>query len=116
VLADVRELPLSRRRGFSKTALAGAVEAAGIEYRHLRALGNPKPVRDAWKGGDAGAGVAGYRLHLAGAGADVAALAERVAAGGVCLLCVEHDPASCHRRLLADALREHLGELRVCDL
>jgi uncharacterized protein (DUF488 family) len=116
LLADVRELPLSRRAGFSKTALAGAVELSGIEYRHLRALGNPKPVRDAWKRGDAEAGIAGYTRHLAGAGDEIAALAERASDGGVCLLCVEHDPAGCHRTLLAEALREHLGELRVCDL
>lgn len=41
-LVDVRELPLSRRRGFSKTALAGALADAGIHYEHERALGNPK--------------------------------------------------------------------------
>jgi uncharacterized protein (DUF488 family) len=116
LLADVRELPLSRRRGFSKTALAGALEEAGIEYRHLRALGNPKPYRDAWKRGDAAAGSAGYRLHLAAAGDDVSALAARVAAGGVCLLCVEHEAASCHRTLLADALRGELGALCVRTL
>jgi uncharacterized protein (DUF488 family) len=117
LLADVRELPLSRRRGFSKTALAAAVEEAGIEYAHLRALGNPKPYRDAWKGGDAAAGVAGYKAHLAGESRpDVDALAGRVAEGGVCLLCVEHDAENCHRALLADALRERLGALRVCHL
>jgi uncharacterized protein (DUF488 family) len=116
LLADVRELPLSRRRGFSKTALASAVEAAGIEYRHLRPLGNPKPARDAWKRGDATAGRAGYLAHLDDVPGDVAALAARAAQGGVCLLCVEHDPASCHRTLLAEALRDVLGGLEVRDL
>ena len=116
LLADVRELPLSRRRGFSKTALAAALEEAGIAYAHERALGNPKPYRDAWKRGDSAAGSAGYRRHLAEAGESVAALARRVTEGGVCLLCVEHDPASCHRTLLAEALRERLGELDVRDL
>jgi uncharacterized protein (DUF488 family) len=116
LLADVRELPLSRRAGFSKTALAAAVEEAGIEYRHLRPLGNPKPARDAWKRGDAAAGIAGYRAHLREVPGDVSALAERVAEGGVCLLCVEHDPAGCHRTLLAEALRGALGELDVRDL
>ena len=38
---DIRELPLSRRRGFSKTALAERLRKAGIEYRHLRFAGNP---------------------------------------------------------------------------
>jgi len=117
LLADVRELPLSRRRGFSKTALAAALEEAGIAYAHERALGNPKPYRDAWKRGDSAAGIAGYRAHIADdASESVDALARRVAEGGVCLLCVEHDPAHCHRTLLAEALRERLGELAVIDL
>jgi uncharacterized protein (DUF488 family) len=116
LLADVRELPLSRRKGFSKTALAAALDEAGIEYRHLRSLGNPKPARDAWKRGDAAAGIAGYRAQLERAAADVDALAERVEAGGVCLLCVEHEPGNCHRSLLADALRERLAGLAVRDL
>jgi uncharacterized protein (DUF488 family) len=31
-LIDVRELPLSRKRGFSKRALSTELAAAGIEY------------------------------------------------------------------------------------
>jgi uncharacterized protein (DUF488 family) len=117
LLADVRELPLSRRRGFSKTALALALEEAGIAYVHERALGNPKPFRDAWKRGDAAAGSAGYRAHLAGDASErVAQLAGRVAEGGVCLLCVEHEPERCHRALLADALAAQLGALTVRNL
>jgi uncharacterized protein (DUF488 family) len=117
LLADVRELPLSRRRGFSKTALADRLGEAGIEYLHERALGNPKPYRDAWKGGDAEAGRAGYRAHLAAASSEaVGALACRVAEGGVCLLCVEHDAADCHRALLAAALAERLEGLQVQNL
>jgi uncharacterized protein (DUF488 family) len=116
LLADVRELPLSRRRGFSKTALAGALAEAGIGYEHLRALGSPKAVRDAWKGGDVAAGKAGYLAHLAEVPVDVEALAARVAGGGVCLLCVEHEPERCHRTLLAEALAGRLGGLVVRDL
>ena len=114
VLVDVRELPLSRRRGFSKTALRAAVEDAGIAYLHERAVGNPKPFRDAWKAGDAATGTAGYIAHLKnGPPTSVDALAQRVAEGGVCLMCVEHDPSDCHRSLLVNALGERLDGLRV---
>jgi uncharacterized protein (DUF488 family) len=116
LLADVRELPLSRRKGFSKTALALALADAGIGYEHLRALGSPKAVRDVWKGGDAAAGMAGYEAHLAEVSGDVAALAGHVAGGGVCLLCVEHEPERCHRSLLAAALRARVAGLVVRDL
>ena len=60
------------------------------------------------------AGRAGYAAHIAGeSSGSVDVLAVRVAQGGVCLLCVEHDPADCHRVLLAAALGERLEGLRV---
>jgi uncharacterized protein (DUF488 family) len=117
LLVDVRELPLSRRRGFSKTALRAAVEDAGIEYLHERAVGNPKPFRDAWKAGDAATGTAGYIAHLDnGSRTSVDALAQRVAQVRLCLLCVEDDPSACHRSLLADALSERLDGLLITHL
>ena len=41
LVIDVRELPLSRRRGFSKTPLSLALQEANIGYTHLRQAGNP---------------------------------------------------------------------------
>jgi uncharacterized protein (DUF488 family) len=32
---DVRDLPLSRKRGFSKKSFAAALEAAGISYQQV---------------------------------------------------------------------------------
>jgi len=49
---DVRALPLSRRPGFSKNILAATLKDSGIGYIHLKALGTPKPGRDAAKKGD----------------------------------------------------------------
>src|SRR5688572_3142195 len=49
LLADVRDAPVSRKPGFSKSPLAAALQQAGISYRHIRALGCPKPIRDACK-------------------------------------------------------------------
>lgn len=49
---DVRQLPLSRRPGFSKAPLAATLKEHGIGYVHLKALGTPKPGRDAAKKGD----------------------------------------------------------------
>jgi uncharacterized protein (DUF488 family) len=46
IVIDVRELPLSRKRGFSKGALAEALATARIRYSHMRSLGCPKPIRD----------------------------------------------------------------------
>ncbi len=46
-LLDVREAPWSRRPEFTKRALGAAMAAAGIGYRHMKALGTPKAGRDA---------------------------------------------------------------------
>src|SRR5690242_21925538 len=48
---DVRALPLSRRPGFSKTPLKGALAEADIDYVHLRALGTPADGRAAARSG-----------------------------------------------------------------
>src|SRR5665648_290504 len=49
-VVDVRDLPLSRKRGFSKTALASLLAGSGVGYVHERRLGNPTPLRRAVTG------------------------------------------------------------------
>jgi Protein of unknown function, DUF488 len=53
-LIDVRDIPLSRKPGFSKSALAANLAAKGIAYVHLRGLGDPKPGREAARAGKYG--------------------------------------------------------------
>jgi uncharacterized protein (DUF488 family) len=48
-VVDVRELPLSRKTGFSKKALTNALNPSGVEYVHMVNLGCPKPVRDRYR-------------------------------------------------------------------
>jgi uncharacterized protein (DUF488 family) len=103
---DVRALPLSRRPGFSKTALGAALGEAGIEYVHLKALGTPAEGRAAARAGrhaDLERVYAG-QLELPeaiGQSAQMLALArERPSA----LLCMEREPARCHRTLLLEAV------------
>ncbi|TPG43307.1 DUF488 domain-containing protein [Sphingomonas koreensis] len=102
---DVRALPLSRRPGFSKTPLKGALAEAGIGYVHLKALGTPKAGRDAAKKGDRATLEAVYegQLELPEAQAQAAQMrglaGEKVSA----LLCYERDPSCCHRTLLLEA-------------
>lgn len=98
---DVRELPLSRRKGMSKTALAAALVAAGIDYVHLRAAGNP--YRRA-------GGLTRYRAHLAVAPDVVDLVADTARGQRAALLCRERDPADCHRAVLAAEIeRRHSG-------
>jgi len=99
LLVDVRELPNSRRAGFSKRTLAASLADAGIEYRHLRALGTPKEGRQANQSGRMDAF---WRIVDEGLARPEAALAlaelQALAEGQVCcLLCVETDANLCHR-------------------
>src|SRR5919112_4930459 len=52
-LADVRAVALSRKRGFSKSALREALAGQGIGYEHFVTLGTPKEGRQAARAGDA---------------------------------------------------------------
>jgi Protein of unknown function, DUF488 len=109
-LIDVRELPISRRRGYAKSALAQAMTDVNVEYLHIKALGNPKPFRDLYKSGHVEEGRRCYEEHLLGERRDaledlVPLLREKRCA----LMCVEHDPATCHRTVIVEALRDQLG-------
>jgi uncharacterized protein (DUF488 family) len=72
-LVDVRLHASSRTPGFSKGRLSAALDEAGITYRHLPALGNPRDNRAGFRAGRPEA-LARYRARLDGEGrvADVA--------------------------------------------
>jgi uncharacterized protein (DUF488 family) len=112
---DVRALPLSRRPGFSKTPLRGALAEAGIDYVHLKALGTPAPGREAARKGRVAeleriyAGQLALPEALAAAAQLKALVGEKPAA----LLCFEREPAGCHRSML---IREVLPEAELTHL
>ena len=110
---DIRELPLSRRRGFSKTPLGEALRAAGIDYVHMRSAGNPyRKEKDTIPRAKL---LAKYEAHIAKAGAVVDEVAEAVRGRRAALLCYEHDPAECHRSLLAPRVAKKL-RAKIRDL
>ncbi len=117
-LIDVRDLPISRRRGYAKTALSAALADAGVEYVHAKALGNPKPIRDLYKSGHVEEGRTLYREHLVGEHLqDLRELVVLVTEKRSALMCLEHDPARCHRSVICQALAGELGlELRVAEM
>lgn len=116
-LIDVRELPLSRRRGFSKTALSDALGEAGIEYVHVKALGNPKPNRERYWAGDVEGGAAVYRKHLNnGSRSALIELSDSLSDDPACLLCFERDHTECHRDVIVEALEELRPQLTINHL
>lgn len=112
---DVRALPLSRRPGFSKTPLRVALEEADIEYIHLKALGTPAEGRAAARAGRHAdlERIYSGQLELPEAIGQAAQMLELAREKPSALLCMERDPAHCHRSLLLQAVA---GEADVVHL
>jgi uncharacterized protein (DUF488 family) len=118
-LADVRAFPSSRRHPqFTRDALAAWLGAAGIDYRHLPALGGRRsPVPGSSNGGWHEVAFQGYADHMGSAEFQEALVALEAAAreSPTAIMCAEAVWWRCHRRLIADALVsrdwrvEHLG-------
>jgi uncharacterized protein (DUF488 family) len=106
VLADVRLTPLSRKPGLSKRRLAESLGAAGIDYLHLPALGNPKDNREHFRTGDVVAGIARFRtvMEMPSAADALDRLGELARRRDVALLCFELEHARCHRQVVSDEL------------
>lgn len=111
VLVDVRDLPLSRKKGFSKNGLNAAVNAAGIEYMHVKALGDPKPGREAARAGNHDLFVEIFTEHMDGANAQSALsdLAKSIGNKRICLACFERHHEGCHRKIVAERLSDIIG-------
>jgi len=110
-LIDVRDLPQSRRAGFSKRQLAAAVEALGIGYLHLKPLGTPKEGRVAHRSGDPAGFWRIVETQLAKPEAqaaldELAALAREQPS---CLVCYEGDWRACHRARIVELLAARYG-------
>ncbi|MBA3676132.1 MAG: DUF488 domain-containing protein [Sphingosinicella sp.] len=114
---DVRAVAASRRPGFSKTALSGALREKGIDYLHLRSLGTPAAGRQAARQGRVAEMRDIYAEQLETPEAELAleqaldAATEKLSA----LLCYEADAPDCHRSMLADRmvgrLKFEIGDL-----
>ena len=117
LVVDVRAVASSRKAGFSKTLLGNSLNAEGVDYLHLRALGTPKPGREAARAGRVDEMRRIFEAHLEEPEAQLALaqatdLAKRKR---IALLCYEDDPNCCHRKIVADRIRESL-KCEVVDL
>jgi uncharacterized protein (DUF488 family) len=105
-IIDVRALPLSRRPGFSKTPLRNALDEAGIDYVHLKALGTPADGRSAARAGKQSEleRIYAAQLGLPEAMVQAEQMRELASEKPSALLCFEREPTQCHRSLLLDAV------------
>ncbi|GAA4238099.1 hypothetical protein GCM10022254_52630 [Actinomadura meridiana] len=107
-LVDVRLNPISRKRGFSKRALAEALDSVGIGYEHARPLGNPKENRAGFGGSPGELHDAKQRfaeqLDAPAAREWLATIASWSVERKVALLCFEAEQERCHRDVVAAAI------------
>ena len=111
LLVDVRAVAASRRAGFSKTLLSTSLQAAGIDYLHLRDLGTPKAGREAARAGRCEEMREIYTGQLQEPAA-IMAFGQALGLSrtrSICLLCYEADPGCCHREVLAKRLSQATG-------
>lgn len=102
-IVDVRQSPISRKKGFSKRALATSACAKGFRYVHLAEFGCPKPIRDDYKrDGDWERYTARFLEYIDTQEAAVFTFARRALTERCCLVCFEADPNFCHRSLVAE--------------
>jgi uncharacterized protein (DUF488 family) len=108
LLVDVRTIPRSRAHSqFSSDLLSGALQAAGIDYRPLKALGGlRRPTQDSPNSGWRNASFRGFADYMATPPfqAGLAELEELARRHKTAIMCAEALPWRCHRSLIADAL------------
>jgi uncharacterized protein (DUF488 family) len=114
-LVDVRLTPISRKKGFSKSALGQALAARDIAYEHRRELGNPKENRAGFGGSpqqlETARAAYADRLRHAESLAALDALAEKARCELIALLCFEADESRCHRQVVLRALEDRLASV-----
>ncbi len=115
---DVRYRPQSRRAGMSKTRLGEMLADHRIAYESRRALGTPPDIRWLFKNRRVAEGRVAFRAHMEEHGSHALdeLLAELQDGPRTALLCLEEDPAECHRRVLCEALLAREAGLMVVDL
>ena len=101
---DVREIPASRKSGFSKNQLSGHLEEVGIKYIHVKELGSPKILREKLhENNDYDFFFKKYSAYIQTKLDVVKNLyADIIMHETSCIMCFERDPFQCHRKIVAE--------------
>ena len=108
VVADIRKLPVSRKKGFSKTALKESLGDKSIDYLNFQQLGAPKALRDElYQSGDYDRFFKKYQDNISDKDDHLNSIHSLVDRGKkVALLCFERDPKKCHRKVVAEEIQK----------
>lgn len=109
-VVDVRQLPISRKKGFAKNGLKATLEAIGIDYSHVQAFGCPKEIRNEYREtGDWSRYSIKFKAYIKTRHEELILLGEKAAQVKCALLCLEEDYNFCHRTYVAEELAEATG-------
>lgn len=117
-VVDVREIPLSRKPGFSKTSLRKKLECEGIEYVHIQQLGSPRAIRNKLKEDeDYNSFFQSFSTYLNDNYLAIEEAYQHVLEATCCLMCFERMPDKCHRSMVAEKIRQRDGNgLKIINI
>lgn len=109
-VVDVREMPISRKPGFSKKILSDTLDVSGLQYVHIPKLGCPKAIRNRYRDdGNWTQYTASFLKYLDMQHETLAELASMAGKSNCALMCFEADFNRCHRSMVADAVKQLNG-------
>ncbi|MBI5102429.1 MAG: DUF488 domain-containing protein [Nitrospirae bacterium] len=111
VLIDVREIPASRKPGFSKNRLSEILLDNNIKYVHIKDLGSPKTIRERLhRDNDYKTFFIEYRAYIESKTEILKELYNDVVSQKTsCIMCMERFPEYCHRKIVAEKMKEING-------
>lgn len=117
-IVDVRLNNVSQLAGFAKRDDLAyfARRIVGMDYVHLPILAPTQDLLDRYKKqrGDWGTYERDFLELMSKRHIEARVARETLAAG--CLLCSEDEPTHCHRRLVAEYLKQHWGDIEIAHL
>jgi uncharacterized protein (DUF488 family) len=107
IVVDIRETPISRKKGFSKRVLQEELILKKMSYLHVKALGTPKYLREELKESKNYFRFFRQYNHLLSEKTEyVDQIIKRIGDETVALVCFEKDPRKCHRSAVAQNIKK----------
>lgn len=115
---DIREIPLSRKNGFSGSPLQAALSSRGIGYRHLPELGSPTELREELhRSGDYLDFFKKYRTYVRGEKESLDLVSSLISENkNPAMLCFEKTSDLCHRTIVTSEILRRNPSLEVIQI
>ena len=111
IIVDIRDNPFSRKPGFSQKALSSYLKKEGIRYYHFGELGAPKPLRTYLADKqDYASFFKQYGSYLPEYRDSIDDIIDMGSDRKICLLCFEKYPHYCHRKVVAEFIKNYAGK------